>query len=34
LGTITTPATIVDRNGKILLVYLPEILSPLRLVCS
>jgi hypothetical protein len=33
LGKISTPATIVDRHGRILMVYLPNILSPARLVC-
>ncbi|KAG0694117.1 hypothetical protein DFH29DRAFT_880933, partial [Suillus ampliporus] len=31
LGKISTPATIVDRHGRILMVYLPNILSPARL---
>ncbi|KAG1840334.1 hypothetical protein F4604DRAFT_1924203 [Suillus subluteus] len=31
LGKISTPATLVDRHGRILMVYLPNILSPSRL---
>ncbi|KAG1747785.1 uncharacterized protein EDB91DRAFT_1245272 [Suillus paluster] len=31
LSKISTPATIVDRHGRILMVYLPNILSPARL---
>ncbi|KAG2355374.1 hypothetical protein BDR07DRAFT_1493293 [Suillus spraguei] len=30
LGKISEPATIVDRHGKILTIYLPNILSPSR----
>jgi hypothetical protein len=28
LGTITEPTTIIDRHGRILLWYLPDILTP------
>ncbi|KAG1771914.1 hypothetical protein EV702DRAFT_1201789 [Suillus placidus] len=31
LGKISVPTTIVDRHGKILVVYLPNILTPSRL---
>ncbi|OAX31579.1 hypothetical protein K503DRAFT_787747, partial [Rhizopogon vinicolor AM-OR11-026] len=30
-GRISTPATIVDKNGKLLMMYLPNILSSSRL---
>ena len=33
LGTISVLITIVDRNSKIIVIYLPNILSPSRLVC-
>jgi hypothetical protein len=32
LGRISEPATIVDRHGKIVTMYLPNILSPSRVV--
>ncbi|KAG1883109.1 hypothetical protein F4604DRAFT_1921006 [Suillus subluteus] len=31
IGKISVPATIVDRQGKILTIYLPHILSPSRI---
>lgn len=33
LGRISVPTTVVDRHGKILVVYLPNILTPSRIVC-
>ena len=33
LGKISVPTTIVDKNGRIIVIYLPNILSPSRLVC-
>ncbi|KAG1858080.1 hypothetical protein F4604DRAFT_1684970 [Suillus subluteus] len=33
LGKISVPTTVVDRHGKILVVYLPNILTPSRIVC-
>lgn len=32
MGKISEPATIVDSNGKILVWFLPDVLSPLRVV--
>ena len=34
LGFITKPATLVDKHGKILMWYLPDLLLPPRVVCS
>lgn len=33
LGKISVPTTVVDRHGKIIVVYLPNILTSSRLVC-
>jgi hypothetical protein len=33
LGRISKPATIVDMHGRILTIYLPNILSSSRVVC-
>jgi hypothetical protein len=33
LGRISRPTTIVDMHGRILTIYLPDILSPSRVVC-
>lgn len=32
LGNISAPATIVDRHGRIMTIYLPNILSSSRVV--
>jgi hypothetical protein len=34
IGKISVPATIVDREGNIVTIYLPNILSPSWVVCS